>query len=36
MVGTTLNFDAVVVGAGFSGMYMLKALGDKLGLKVRV
>jgi cation diffusion facilitator CzcD-associated flavoprotein CzcO len=36
MVGTTLNFDAVVVGAGFSGMYMLKALRDKLGLKVRV
>ena len=28
--------DAVVVGAGFSGMYMLKALRDRLGLKVRV
>src|SRR6516164_4894067 len=26
--------DAVVVGAGFSGMYMIKALRDKLGLKV--
>ena len=30
------NCDAVVVGAGFSGMYMLKALRDRLGLKVRV
>ena len=36
MVSTAQNFDAVVVGAGFSGMYMLKALRDKLGLKVRV
>ena len=27
---------AVIVGAGFSGMYMLKSLRDKLGLKVRV
>ncbi len=30
------NFDAVVIGAGFSGMHMLKSLRDKLGLKVRV
>jgi cation diffusion facilitator CzcD-associated flavoprotein CzcO len=30
------NFDAVVIGAGFAGMYMLKSLRDKLGLKVRV
>lgn len=30
------DFDAVVVGAGFSGMYMLKSLRDKLGLRVRV
>ena len=29
-------FDAVVIGAGFSGMYMLKNLRDKLGLNVRV
>jgi cyclohexanone monooxygenase len=29
-------FDAVVVGAGFSGLYMLKSLRDKLGLKVKV
>jgi len=36
MADTTPQFDAVVVGAGFSGMYMLKALRDRLGLKVRV
>ena len=30
------NFDAVVIGAGFSGLHMLKSLRDKLGLKVRV
>ena len=24
-----------MIGAGFSGMYMIKALRDKLGLKVR-
>ncbi len=36
MAGATENFDAVVIGAGFSGMYMLKSLRDKLGLKVRV
>jgi len=30
------DFDALVIGAGFSGMYMLKSLRDKLGLKVRV
>jgi cation diffusion facilitator CzcD-associated flavoprotein CzcO len=36
MDNTTQNFDAVVIGAGFSGMHMLKSLRDKLGLKVRV
>ena len=36
MVTATPDFDAVVIGAGFSGMYMLKSLRDKLGLKVRV
>ncbi len=36
MASATQHFDAVVVGAGFSGMYMLKSLRDKLGLKVRV
>ncbi len=35
MPNTVCDFDAVVVGAGFSGMYMLKSLRDKLGLKVR-
>ena len=36
MPGATQNFDAVVIGAGFSGLYMLKSLRDRLGLKVRV
>jgi cation diffusion facilitator CzcD-associated flavoprotein CzcO len=36
MASVAQHFDAVVVGAGFSGMYMLKMLRDKLGLKVRV
>jgi cation diffusion facilitator CzcD-associated flavoprotein CzcO len=30
------HFDAVVVGAGFAGMYMLYSLRDKLGVSVRV
>ena len=30
------DFDAIVIGAGFSGLYMLKSLRDTLGLKVRV
>src|SRR5262245_53536663 len=36
MAKTTGDFDAVVIGAGFSGMYMLKSLRDRLGLRVRV
>ena len=36
MGSATQNFDAVVIGAGFSGLHMLKSLRDKLGLKVRV
>jgi len=36
MASATQHFDAVVIGAGFSGMYMLKSLRDTLGLKVRV
>jgi cyclohexanone monooxygenase len=32
---TKVQFDAVVVGAGFAGLYMLKKLRD-LGMKVRV
>src|SRR5262245_11992129 len=29
------ELDAVVIGAGFSGMYMLKSLRDRLGMKVK-
>jgi cyclohexanone monooxygenase len=30
------HYDAVIVGAGFAGMYMLKRLRDDLGFEVRV
>jgi cation diffusion facilitator CzcD-associated flavoprotein CzcO len=30
------DFDAVVIGAGFSGLYMLRRLRDELGMSVRV
>ncbi|MGX1049041.1 NAD(P)-binding protein [Bradyrhizobium diazoefficiens] len=30
------HFDAVIIGAGFSGMYMLHSLRDKLDLNVTV
>jgi cation diffusion facilitator CzcD-associated flavoprotein CzcO len=36
MASATQHFDAVVIGAGFSGLHMLKSLRDRLGLKVRV
>src|SRR5215470_8155990 len=36
MTSVTQNFDAIVIGAGFSGLHMLKSLRDKLGLNVRV
>ncbi len=36
MANATQAFDAVVIGAGFSGMHMLKSLRDRLGLKARV
>lgn len=32
----TTHFDAIIIGAGFGGMYMLKKLRDEQGLKVRV
>ena len=32
----TRDFDAVVIGAGFSGLYLLHLLRDRLGLSVRV
>src|SRR5215467_14543243 len=35
MANGTQTYDAIVIGAGFSGMYMIKALRDKLGLTVR-
>jgi cyclohexanone monooxygenase len=35
MTTTSPTFDAVVIGAGFSGLHMLKSLRDKLGLCVR-
>jgi len=36
MASATQDFDAVVIGAGFSGIHALKSLRDKLGLNVRV
>ncbi len=35
MASATQDFDAVVIGAGFSGIHALKSLRDKLGLNVR-
>ncbi len=32
----TTHYDAVVIGAGFAGMYMLKRLRDDLGMNVQV
>jgi cation diffusion facilitator CzcD-associated flavoprotein CzcO len=34
--GAKTDFDAVIIGAGFSGMYMLHSLRDKLDLNVTV
>ncbi|MEH3148649.1 MAG: NAD(P)/FAD-dependent oxidoreductase [Methylobacterium frigidaeris] len=34
--GSVRHYDAVVVGAGFSGLYQLHLLRDRLGLSVRV
>lgn len=31
-----IQLDAVVVGAGFGGTYMLKHLRDDLGMKVKI
>lgn len=33
--GTTTDLDAVVIGAGFGGIYMLHQLRDRLGLRAR-
>lgn len=32
----TVEYDAIVIGGGFAGMYMLKRLRDDLGLNVQV
>ena len=32
---TEANFDAIVIGAGFGGIYMLHKLRNELALKVR-
>ncbi|HJU20104.1 MAG TPA: NAD(P)/FAD-dependent oxidoreductase [Stellaceae bacterium] len=34
--GEVHSFDALIVGAGFSGLYQLLSLRDRLGLKVRL
>ena len=36
MSTATPTYDAIVIGAGFSGLYMLKTLRDKLGLNAKV
>ena len=36
ITGTTKTLDALVVGAGFAGMYQLYCLRDRMGLNVRV
>ena len=33
MASTTQHFDAVVIGAGFSGLHMLKSLTGQIGLE---
>jgi cation diffusion facilitator CzcD-associated flavoprotein CzcO len=34
--GETRSFDALIIGAGFSGLYQLLSLRDRLGLSVRL
>jgi cyclohexanone monooxygenase len=34
--GTSADFGAVVIGAGFSGLYMLRRLRDELGISAQV
>ena len=36
MTDTSENFDAIIVGAGFSGLYQLYCLREKLNLRTRV
>ena len=35
-VEQTKNLDAIIIGAGFSGIYQLLSLRDKLGMQVKV
>ena len=35
IAGTEADFDAIVIGAGFGGIYMLHKLRNELGLKTR-
>jgi cation diffusion facilitator CzcD-associated flavoprotein CzcO len=34
--GETYNFDALIIGAGFAGLYQLHCLRDRLGLSVQL
>jgi cation diffusion facilitator CzcD-associated flavoprotein CzcO len=34
-LGGEIHYDAIIIGAGFGGIYMLKKLRDELGLHVR-
>ena len=34
--GETDNFDALIIGAGFAGLYQLYCLRDRLGLSVQL
>jgi cation diffusion facilitator CzcD-associated flavoprotein CzcO len=34
-LGGEIHYDAIIIGAGFGGLYMLKKLRDELGLNVR-
>lgn len=36
MSSAQTDFDAIVIGAGFGGLYQLHTLRDQLGLSVRV
>jgi cation diffusion facilitator CzcD-associated flavoprotein CzcO len=36
IMADTKTYDAVVIGAGFSGLYMLKRLRDELGMSAKV
>ena len=33
---SNVNYDVVVIGAGFGGLYMLHQFRDKLGMRVKL